>query len=260
MLSIALKVALTYWGIFVLDETFAWQTLVRPIVTGPIMGFVLGDIQTGIIMGAALEGVYMGIVNTGGAAPADAFSATVICVAFVIAGGMDMEAGLALALPIGTLMRQCGPLAQPIHGYFVKVFEGYLSRGDTKRFERLQRVYRFLFSRLVHTIVIFFSIAIGVENVEKVMTSLPGFILSGLSAAGSMLPAVGIAVLLTMTWTKELGAFFVFFYVFAAYLGLDSMAVALIGISIAVIAFFIDAENKRNKSDVISTEEEDFFA
>ncbi|MDF2524062.1 MAG: hypothetical protein K0R31_1703, partial [Clostridiales bacterium] len=31
---IALKVALTYLLIFAVDETFAWQTLVRPIIVG----------------------------------------------------------------------------------------------------------------------------------------------------------------------------------------------------------------------------------
>lgn len=37
----------------------------RPIVTGPIVGLILGDVHTGIVMGASLELVMMGIVGIG---------------------------------------------------------------------------------------------------------------------------------------------------------------------------------------------------
>lgn len=256
MFTPALLAALCYLLIFCVDESFAWQTLVRPIVTGPIVGAVLGDLNTGIIMGASLEAIYMGIVNSGGAAPADAYSATVICVTFVIAGGLDMEAGLVLALPIGTLMTQLNPLTQPIHGYFIKVFDGFLEKGDTRSFEILQHVYRFLFSRLVQTIVIFFSIYVGVESVQKGIAVLPVFILNGLKAAGGMLPAVGLGVLLMMTWSKEMGAMLIVGFVLSVYLNLNSMAIALIGGAIAVVFFFLDISNKK---DVAASKKGDIF-
>ena len=41
----------------------------RPIVTGPIVGLILGDVQTGLIVGATLELVWMGMVPLAGAQP-----------------------------------------------------------------------------------------------------------------------------------------------------------------------------------------------
>ena len=41
----------------------------RPIVTGLIVGLILGDVNTGLITGATLELVWIGAVAIGGAQP-----------------------------------------------------------------------------------------------------------------------------------------------------------------------------------------------
>lgn len=258
----ALIIAITYWAIFVIDESFSWQALVRPIVTGPIVGLILGDLRTGIIMGGSLEAVYMGIVSVGGGAPADAFGSTVICVTFVISGGLSMEAGLALAFPIGTLTARIAQLVLPMHAALIKLFEKYAAAGDSKSYARLQQIYRFAFSRLFHTLTIFFAIWLGADVVTNVFNLLPQFVLDGLKVAGGLLPALGIGILTTMIFNKEQGAFLVLGFVASAYLGLDTMAVALIAGSIAIIIFFTDVKSKEHLvgRSISDTEEEDFFS
>lgn len=262
----AIFVALTYWLIFVVDESFSWQALVRPIVTGPIVGLVLGDLQTGCIMGGMLEAVYMGIVSVGGGAPADAFGSTVICTTFVISGGLSMEAGLALALPIGTLTARIPQLILPLHAYFVLKFEKYLETGDTKKFCILQQAYRFVIARSVHTAVIFFAVWIGAENVQAVFDYLPEFILQGLKVAGGLLPAVGLGILTSMIFNKQHGAWLFIGFVLSAYLGLGTMAVAILAGCAAVITFFSDSElqnmlaSRKMAAQTDDAGEEDFFS
>lgn len=261
----AFFIAITYWLIFVIDESFSWQALVRPIVTGPIVGLVLGDLETGCIMGGLLEAVYMGIVSVGGGAPADAFGSTVICVSFVISGGLSMEAGLALALPIGTLTARIPQLILPLHAYFVLKFEKYLETGDTKKFCILQQAYRFMISKSVQTVVIFFAIWIGAENVQAVFDYLPKFILQGLSVAGGLLPAVGLGILTSMIFNKQQGAWLFIGFVLSAYIGLGTMAVAILAGCAAVITFFSDSELQsalatRKPALAEDTIEEDFFS
>ena len=41
----------------------------RPIVMGPLVGLVLGDLQTGLLVGATLELAFMGNVTIGAALP-----------------------------------------------------------------------------------------------------------------------------------------------------------------------------------------------
>lgn len=254
-------IAITYWAIFVIDETFSWQALVRPIVTGPIVGFILGDIKTGIIMGGMIEAIYMGIVSVGGGAPADAFGSTVICVSFVITGGLSIEAGLALAFPIGTLTARLAQLVLPMHAFLIRYFEKFAAAGDSKNYARLQQVYRFAFARLFHTITIFLAVWIGADAVSNVFNLLPPYVIDGLRIAGGLLPAVGLGILTTMTFNKELGGFLFLGYAMSAYLGLGTMAVAIIAGSIAVITFFSDVErNARPALDTGKSDEEDFFA
>lgn len=258
-MTTALIIAITYWAIFVIDESFSWQALVRPIVTGPIVGLILGDINTGIVMGGLLEAIYMGVVSIGGGAPADAFGSTVICVTFVISGGLTMEAGLALAFPIGALTARISQLVLPMHAYLIKYFEKYAASGNTKAYARLQQAYRFMFARLFHTITIFLAVWVGADAVASVFDILPGFVIDGLRVAGGMLPALGLGILTSMIFTKELGAFMVVGFVLSAYLGLDTMAVALIGGSVAILMFFADSKAQANTA-VEDPEEEAFFS
>ena len=45
--------------------------LQRPIILGPLVGLVLGDLQSGIIMGATLELAMIGAVSIGAYDPPD---------------------------------------------------------------------------------------------------------------------------------------------------------------------------------------------
>ena len=58
----AVVVFLTVGG----QELFGFTMLGRPIVIAPIIGLLLGDVQTGLAVGASLEAIFMGVVNVGG--------------------------------------------------------------------------------------------------------------------------------------------------------------------------------------------------
>ncbi|NTW96489.1 MAG: PTS sugar transporter subunit IIC [Erysipelotrichaceae bacterium] len=247
-MTTALIVAFTYWLVYWIDESFSWQALVRPIVAGPIFGLVLGDVKTGIILGGMLEAIYMGVVSIGGGAPADAYVATALVVTYVIQGGISLEAGVALSFPIGTLARNINTLVLPMHAYLIRWFEKFAAAGDYKSYSFLQQIYRIVFSRLFHTIVIFLGVWLGGDAVVSFFNVLPPYILKGLTVAGALFPAVGLGILLTMIYKKELTGFMIIGFVLVAYLGIGTMGIALIAGATALIFYFIDAEKKANAS------------
>lgn len=51
---------------------------------GPIIGLLLGDLQTGIILGGVFESVFLGVIAVGGAIPADALVGSTIGTATAI--------------------------------------------------------------------------------------------------------------------------------------------------------------------------------
>lgn len=51
------------WGS--LDYAFGTLYTFRPIVLGPLVGLVLGDVKTGVEIGASLELLFMGAISVG---------------------------------------------------------------------------------------------------------------------------------------------------------------------------------------------------
>ena len=75
----------------------------RPIVLCPLVGLVLGDLQSGLEIGASLELLFMGSISIGAYVPPDETIGGVLACAFAIQLGQSTEAAIALAMPIATL-------------------------------------------------------------------------------------------------------------------------------------------------------------
>lgn len=72
-------------GIVAVDTTAGWQVMIcRPIVSGPLLGFLLGDLQNGLLLGAVLELVWAGIVPAGASVFPDSNVAAVVATAVVV--------------------------------------------------------------------------------------------------------------------------------------------------------------------------------
>ena len=54
----------------------------RPIVLGPLVGLVMGDVVTGVIMGATMELAMVGAISVGAYNPPDTISGTILGVAY----------------------------------------------------------------------------------------------------------------------------------------------------------------------------------
>jgi len=238
MIQNAILVTLVFWFAHTVDRVLAWQTFQRPIVVGVITGLVLGDIQTGIIMGAALEAIFMGISPIGGSIPSDPTGSTVIAVAFTIISASDIETGLAIAMPIGILMASFNSMVTPLLAVFAPHWENLAARGDMKMFNLQTMVFGIVMDRFAQAVVLFLAIAFGVAGLEAFLGALPTFVRAGLAASGSMMTAVGFAILTSMIWNKEVGGFFFVGFVLSKYLNLGPLPIAVFGAVIAITYFY----------------------
>ena len=263
MITAALQICIAYYLIMVIDYLSGWQCISRPIVVAPIAGLILGDFQTGIMMGAALESVFMGISAIGGSIPADGTTSSIIAVAFTLLTGASMEEGLAIAMPIGTVMASLNGMLTPIWASLAAWWEKLATECNPRKFE-LMNFLVFLLQPLIGTVILFFAVAYGVEGLNAFLGSMPAWVLTGLGAASGMMLAVGFAILTSMIWSNEVGVFFFVGYVLVKYLGMGSLPIAILGIAIAVTMFFgekrtIDLKNSLKETKTVSNDEEDFF-
>jgi mannose/fructose/N-acetylgalactosamine-specific phosphotransferase system component IIC len=268
MASAALAVCIAYYIISVLDPTvLSWQCLNRPIVVAPLTGLILGDFRTGIIMGASLESIFMGISAIGGAVPADATTSSIIAVAYTILTGASAEEGLAIAMPIGTVLASFSSVIMAAIGSPLAPHWEKLATTNIKKYNR-ETIAWTLIQPLIMTAILFVSVAYGVEGLQAGLAALPSWVMTGLTASSSMMVAVGFAILTSMIWDGEVSMFFFVGYVLAAYLGLGTLPIAILGAACAVALYFsqkrvLDLKKslagKTASADGQTNNEEDFF-
>lgn len=254
-------------------ELIGFTMLNRPIVVGPLVGLFLGDIQTGVIIGASLEAVFMGVVNIGGASAAEPGIATAVGTAFAIMLGKGSEVALTLALPIGILGLQIkNVLYIFVVGMFAKRFDQLAAAGKEKQIVLLHYGL-WTINWALYSLVAFLGILFGSDAVSTLLEAIPDVVMNGLTVCGGLLPAVGMAMLMKMLWDQKICMFYFLGFVLAAYLDLPLIALAVLGVIIAITVGMNDyklnqLENQRVSSvptggvDIyqLDEEEEEFFA
>lgn len=216
----------------------------RPIVMGPLVGLVLGDINTGLVVGATLELAFMGNVTIGAAVPPEVTAGGILGTAFAISTGGGVETAVALALPIATvalLVKNFYYLV--IRAYFLHKSDTYAEAGNVKGVNRMHLVSFFSYNILM-SVLMAVCYKLGGPTVETVLNVIPQFVKTGLSVASGILPALGFALLANMLMNKKVAPFFFLGFLISAYLKVPILGIALFGIILIALMLVAD-DNKQ---------------
>lgn len=228
----ALVVFLTVGG----QELLGFTQLGRPIVIGPLLGLLMGDMRTGLLVGAALETVFMGVINIGGASSAEPGLATALATSFAISMHAGVAVAIPIAIPLGVIGLQIKTLIYVgIVGPFAARFDKMAAQGNAKGITGLHYGLWFL-QWFLYSLIPFFAILIGSKATQDVLEMIPKSILNGLSIAGNLLPAVGMAMLLKMMWDNKIAVYFFLGFILVAYLKMPLIAIAAIALIIALVS------------------------
>jgi mannose PTS system EIIC component len=245
---VALVVLLTVGG----QELLGFTMLGRPIVIGPLLGLLLGDIQTGLLIGAALEAIFMGVVNIGGASSAEPGLATALATAFAINMNAGVEVAIPIAIPLGIIGLQVKTLLYVgVVGPFAPKFDSMAQDGNVKGIAKLH-FGLWTLQWFVYSLIPFFAILFGSNATQQILEKIPEVIVHGLSIAGNLLPAVGMAMLLKILWDNKVAVYFFFGFVLIAYFQTPLIAVAVIAVIIAIVSAGRDLDFKNIKQQLTS--------
>lgn len=224
--------------------TFGNYTLGRPLVAGLIVGIILGDIRSGIIIGAAIQVIYIALVTPGGTVSADVRAVSYIGIPLAICAVNSL--GLDPAT-MNLIWQHIGWKA---------VEEG--------KFHRLYMVDMGLpwISHLVCSFlpaVVITMAGAGMVDLMKAYMPMDGIAMKTLFTVGSLLPAVGVAILLKQVVKKSLDFLtFLFGFTLAACLGLNLIASAIIGSFFAVINYKVMmCMNKKPAAAAVDDDDEE---
>ncbi len=210
----------------------------RPVFAGPIIGLLMGDLQTGLIVGGTVEMMFMGVFPVGGSVPPNAQFAGMMSTVLAIASGGNPEVGIALAYPIGVFAQFILLLDYNVNLLIIHRADRQIMGGKASAVnENLLLCLLCMFS--CWTLSSFLGIYLGSGWVEAFYQSLPEWLRQGLSVAGGIMPAMGMAMLLKMMDLKRFWSFLLVGYVLSAYLGMDILSIAILSTGVAVAIYVL---------------------
>ncbi|MDN3702235.1 PTS N-acetylgalactosamine transporter subunit IIC [Vibrio artabrorum] len=246
--------AISAWvGIAGLDFYGSGLMIGRPIVTGPIVGLLMGNMQMGLEIGATLELAWLGLMPLAGAQPPNVTIGSAVGVVFGIQSGLAPTAVVGVAIPFAILMQQLTVMQFTAFATFMPKVDKMAEECDVKGIERVNYLgmaaYFFTFF-----ICAFIPTYYGDVVAKSIVESVPKDIIGGLSIAGAMMPALGFSMLLKMMLKeKRFTPFYIIGFVLATFLKLPIIAVALLALSVAIVDYFNskDSDNAvpRNSDD-----------
>ncbi|NIM03921.1 hypothetical protein GTN66_07255 [bacterium] len=192
-------------GLLSLDVSAWGQIMVsRPIVCGPLIGLLLGDLKTGLIIGVLLELIWINVISVGAAIPPDATIVAVTCTTLIILTESKLSLGsdfhgsyrmvvLALTMPLAEFFKTIDVKQRKLNARFVHYLDREILKGNLKAVGKVNNFSLFLvFLRgFLFSLV---AISVGVYILPKLFSYLPYAMLVGLNFAYRLMPALGLAI------------------------------------------------------------------
>lgn len=219
-----------------------WATIDRPLVSGLVVGLILGDPVKGTIIGASINLIYLGVISAGGSLPSDSGMAGILGTSFALIGGLDVSAALALAVPLGLFGSVLWVLTMTGQCFFVTLADKWVKEGKSKLMMWVNLWIPYAIKWVIRFIFIFVLLKFGSEGILSVVNSLSGPVLDALDVMGGLLPAVGIGLMLLTIFKGNARWFFFLGFLCTSFLGLNTIAVSFIFgiVAILVVGFSSD--------------------
>ncbi len=215
----------------------------RPLVAGTIVGIVLGDPAMGVILGCEMQLIFMGVTAIGAAVPPDYLIGTVIATALAIMTGSTVEVALSLAVPAAIAGQSANILGRTVNTVLNHWAENACDRGEYGKVEFAHYMGAVVTAART-ALVVFPAVYFGAGAIDKLMTVVPAWVLTGLSAAGSILPIVGFGMLLKLLDTKSLVPFFFIGFALSVSGGFSMVGSTMVAVCVALLFDHFGAKKK----------------
>ena len=202
----AIQIILVFAWTFIvaIDQFDLLESLYQPIVSGAVVGAILGDLNTGLIVGGTYQLMTIGNMPVGGAQPPNAVIGGVMAVVFAIASGLDTTAAVGLAVPFALIGQYMVTLLFTVMSPVMSAADKMAEKGDHKGIVRLNYLAMAALGVLfatVCTIGLIGGSAMG-KALQDAFDKVP-WLMAGLGAAGGMMRFVGFATLLRIMLSND---------------------------------------------------------
>ncbi|MGX7417832.1 PTS mannose/fructose/sorbose/N-acetylgalactosamine transporter subunit IIC [Carnobacterium gallinarum] len=227
----------------------------RPLVAGLLVGLAFGDVQAGVLCGLAVQAVFIANLSTGGATNSEITYAAYGGIGIALATTKDPAIAVTLAILIGqTFGLIFYNTRMAVYSYWNKRADDAASRIDTRGIYLNHVLYPQISTFFIRAVPIFILIFFGKGFVDMLINSVPAVVTDTISVLGGVLPALGIAMLMSIVIKEKVNLLFFFGgFVLMAFAGLNMIALVFIA---ALIAYIVYLSTGSTGGAVIEEEDE----
>ncbi|MHA1505634.1 MAG: PTS system mannose/fructose/sorbose family transporter subunit IID [Candidatus Asgardarchaeia archaeon] len=205
------SVLITLWTFIAVVDAVGPKNLMAglPLIGSLGVGLIMGDINTALIVGGYVSLISLGLIPIGGAVPPDFTTVGIVSAAYAIAisGGTpatleQISTIILIVTPVAYLGQQLDILTRTFNVVLVKRAESAVERVDMKGIS-MAHFLGFITWGLSKAIPVFFFTYFGTALIETIISSIPIWLLQGLGVAGTLMPSVGLAILLSYLISRK---------------------------------------------------------
>lgn len=225
------------------------RCMTYPLTTGILVGIFMGHPMLGMLAGANIQLVYLGWINAGGVMPSNTMVAGIYGTALTILSSANPKLAVTFAIPFSLLGLLMVQIYQTINSFWVHKADKALADGNVRQIRFLNYVPSFVVALVVYGLPAFGLVLFGKEWATTLINAIPKSLTTALEVVGGLMPALGIAMLLSYLGKKSLNAFFFIGFFLAVYLKLDTTAVAIFSAAMAFLIFVSQTSKKKDESN-----------
>lgn len=210
-----------------------------PLMTGLVVGIIMGDVSQAMIVTAALQLIYMGVFSPGGSMPSEPAIAAAIAVPVALLGNLQAEAAIAVAVPVGLLGSYLYQFRFFINTFLGKYTDKAVEDLNDRAIRRSIITLPTLASFALFVPLVFIALYFGAPMIATAINALEGtVIIHILEVVGGGLAAIGIATTVYVIGRKDYLVFFFLAYFMSVSLkplNITMVTYAIFGVLIALI-------------------------
>ena len=217
----------------------------RPLVAGLLVGLAFGDIKNGILCGLAVQAVFIANLSTGGATNSEITYAAYGGIGLAMATTKNPAIAVTLAILIGQtfgLIFYNGRMA--LYSFWNTRAETAAQNNNDRGIVLNHLVYPQITTFLLRAVPVFLAIYFGKGLVNWLISSIPAIVTHIIQVLGGVLPALGIAMLMSIVIKNK--SHFIFFFagfVLLAFAKLSMIAIVFIAVLVAYLYYMSTGKN-----------------
>ncbi|MGB4614057.1 MAG: PTS sugar transporter subunit IIC [Erysipelotrichaceae bacterium] len=210
-----------------------------PLMTGLVVGVVMGNVSQAMIVTAALQLIYMGVFSPGGSMPSEPAIAAAIAVPVALLGNLDPELAIPVAVPVGMLGSYLYQFRFFLNTFIGKYTDKAVEEMNDAGIRHSIITLPTLASFALFVPLVFVALYFGAPRIAEFITALEGTpVIHILDVLGGGLAAIGIATTVYVIGRKDYLVFFFLAYFMSVSfkpLGIGMVTYAIFGTIIAVV-------------------------